>query len=79
LKLVNNASCQWRFWSDDSQVNLILFSRFNQRLNISGAYLQVVGELSRAGVPWGDKNLFDPETLGKFPDQCMLPSPTAND
>lgn len=76
--MVSNALRQGRFRTDNGEVNLIFFGCPDQRLYISRANIQILGNLSRAGVPWSSVYFFDLAALGELPDQRMLPPPTAN-
>jgi len=63
---------------DHDQLDAFFPGGFGQRLDISGADIQVTGDLRRAGITRGGINLFDSGAQGQLPDQGMLPGPAAN-
>jgi hypothetical protein len=77
-ELVGNALRQRRLRANNRKVNLMVFGCPDQRLNISGGDIKVLGNLGRASVPRRDKNLLDLTALGQLPDQGMLPAPTTD-
>jgi hypothetical protein len=63
-ELVSNALRQRRFGTDNGEVNPLFLGYFGQPLNISGLYIQVLGNLSRAGVARSDIDFFCFGALG---------------
>jgi hypothetical protein len=53
-ELVGDALRQRRLGADNGEVNPLLLGELSQPLNIGRLYVQVLGELSRAGVPRSD-------------------------
>ena len=52
-------------WSiRDGKLNLVRLSYIDQRFYISGAYIQVMSYLSRAGITRSDVNFFNLGALG---------------
>jgi len=64
LKVVNNALSQRRLRSDNDQLNPLFFGCFSQPLYIGRAYIQVMGDLSRAGITRSSINLLNLGALG---------------
>jgi hypothetical protein len=63
-EVVNNALSQRRLRPNNGEVNLEVSGCLEQCLNIGGTYIQVLSNLSRAGVARSDINLFDLAALG---------------
>jgi len=64
LKVVNNAISERCLWPDNDQFNTLLPGYSSQRLYITRTNIQVTGNLSRAGIAWGDINLLNFGALG---------------
>jgi hypothetical protein len=63
-ELVGNALRQRRLRTDNGEVNLLFLGYFNQPLYISRVYIQVLSNLSCAGIARSDVNLFYFRALG---------------
>jgi hypothetical protein len=63
-ELVGNALRQRRFGTDDGEVNPLLLGELSQSLDIGGLDIQVLGNLSRAGVARSNVDFFDLGALG---------------
>jgi len=63
-ELVGDAISQWCLWAHDSKVNPLFLSYLDQRLNISWANVEILGNLSRAGVARGGVNFINFGALG---------------
>ena len=63
-EVVDNAISQRRLRSNDSKVDSLFLGYFSQRLYIGGLDINILGNLSRAGVTRSDINLFNFGALG---------------
>jgi hypothetical protein len=63
-ELVGDALRQRRFGTDNGEVNPLFLGYFSQPLNISRLYIQVLGNLSRAGVARSNVDFFRFRALG---------------
>ena len=79
MKAVNNAVSQWRLRSDNDKLDALFPGGFGQSLYVTGANIQVPGDLSRTGIARRDVKLFNLGALGQLPDYGMLPGPAPND
>ena len=64
MKVVNNAISQRRLWSNNDKLNSLFLGCFSQRLYISRFNIQIMGDLSRAGITRSGINLLNLRTLG---------------
>ncbi len=62
--MVNNTFSQRVIRPDNYQFNTLFLGYLSQSLNIARANIQVMGNLSRAGIARSDKNLLNFRTLG---------------
>ena len=78
-KLIGNALRQRGFGANHGEVNLLFLSYPDQRVNISGFDIQVLGKPGGASITRSGVNIVNLGALGYLPDQGMLPRPTPND
>ena len=77
-KPVGDAGRQGCLRPDDGQVNLEVSGCLQQRLDVFGFDIQILGEPSRAGIARSGINPANFGALGYLPYQRMLPGPTPN-
>jgi hypothetical protein len=51
----------------------------NQRVDIGGLDVEILGNLGRARIARGDKDFFDFRALSQLPDQRVLPGSATDD
>ena len=66
--MVNDAISQWYLRPDNYQFNPLFLGYLSQPLYIIRANIQVMGNLSCAGIAWGCVNLLSFRALGQLPD-----------